>query len=101
MLGARGLEILLILYKYAKTHNNSELIPLLNAIQEIKGRISRKTYNKYLKAVYRLQKNKLIIIEGKFSKKSPLRITLTKEGIKTAETIITQFETLIKPIIQD
>jgi hypothetical protein len=59
--------------------------------------MSRKTYNKYLKAVYCLQKYKLIIIEGKFSEKSPLRITFTKEGIKTAETIITQFETLFNP----
>jgi hypothetical protein len=35
MLGAGGLEILLILYRHAKTHNNSELVQLLNTIIEI------------------------------------------------------------------
>jgi hypothetical protein len=68
MLGARRLEILLILYKHVKTHNNSELIPFLNVIQKFNGRKSRKTYIKYLKAVYAF-KISLIVIEGKFSKK--------------------------------
>jgi|GEM_PF-6476488 len=57
MLGARRLEILLILYKHVKTHNNSELIPFLNVIQKFNGRISRKTYIKYLKAVYAFKKS--------------------------------------------
>ncbi|MGC9068790.1 MAG: hypothetical protein ACP5IZ_07405 [Thermoprotei archaeon] len=92
----RILETLLILYAYSVKHNVSELIPFKNAIEEFYNIPIRSEYKYYLRAVRKLQKEKLIIINGKFSKNSPLRVSLTHDGIRTAETIIKTFSTIHK-----